>query len=70
MFVEWDKNGNVFSESIHQYGSATTREKSTHFDDQTQLFVQEKMKHVWREKSEILNNLEAMYSPGQLLVEH
>ena len=70
MFVEWDKNGNVFSESIHQYGSATTREKSTHFDDQTQLFVQEKMKPVWRKKSEILNNLKAMYSPGQLLVEH
>ncbi|MDP6685157.1 MAG: acylase [Candidatus Marinimicrobia bacterium] len=67
MFVKWDKTGNVFSESIHQYGSAVTREKSVHFDDQTQLFVQENVKPVWRDKNKLLNHLKAKYSPGKYL---
>ena len=68
-FVKWDKNGKVFSESIHQYGSATTRPTSPHYDDQAHLFVKEKMKPTWRKKSEILKHLEAKYSPGKYLSE-
>ncbi len=68
-FVKWDKDGKVFSESIHQYGSATTRPTSPHYDDQAHLFVKEKMKPAWRKKSEILKHLEAKYSPGKYLSE-
>jgi penicillin amidase/acyl-homoserine-lactone acylase len=68
-FVKWDKNGKVLSESIHQYGSATTRPTSSHYDDQAHLFVKEKMKPTWREKSELLKHLEAKYSPGKYISE-
>ncbi len=67
LFVKWDKNGKVYSESIHQYGSATSRTKSKHFDDQIPLFVQEKMKLVWRKKSELLKHVEVEYTPGKYL---
>ena len=69
-FVKWDKNGKVSSESIHQYGSATTRPTSPHYDDQAHLFVMEKMKPVWRVKSEILKHVEAEYSPGKYLSDY
>ena len=69
-FVKWDKNGKGFSESIHQYGSATARPESPHYDDQAHLFVMEKMKSVWRVKSEILKHVEAEYSPGKYLSDY
>ena len=42
--VEWDKNGNLFAESIHQFGSATIDKTSPHFNDQSKLFSKMKMK--------------------------
>tara|TARA_B100000315_G_scaffold191566_1_gene181797 strand:+ start:3020 stop:5137 length:2118 start_codon:yes stop_codon:yes gene_type:complete len=63
MMVEWNRNGNVNSQSIHQFGSATSKVDSPHFADQAKLFANQKFKPVWFEKSEILNNLESEYSP-------
>ena len=65
MFVKWGKTDKVFSESLHQYGSATTQPKSVHYNDQSKLFVLGQMKPTWREKGEIINNREAVYSPGK-----
>ena len=42
--VEWDKQGNVTAESIHQYGSSTSDSESIHFSDQAELFSNMKMK--------------------------
>ena len=42
--VEWDKSGNLFAESIHQFGSATIDKTSPHFNDQSKLFSKMKMK--------------------------
>ena len=37
VYVTWDENKNQQSESIHQFGSATTDVNSIHYDDQMQL---------------------------------
>ena len=63
MMVEWDRDGNVSSQSIHQFGSATSKVDSPHFSDQAKLFAEQKFKPVWFKKSEILNNLESEYNP-------
>ena len=65
MLVEWDKDGVVHSESIHQYGSNTQHEDSKHYADQAKLFVDRKLKPVWRELKNIKANTEKEYQPGQ-----
>ena len=61
--IEWDKNGNVSAESIHQYGSATLDSTSTHYSDQSFLFYKYKMKPVLMDIEDIKNNLERYYTP-------
>lgn len=63
--VEWDEAGRVSSRSIHQYGSATTREQSPHYDDQAPLFVKRELKPVWIDEADIRANLECEYVPGE-----
>ena len=66
MLVEWDIDGNVSSESIHQYGSNTQDENSKHFSDQVDLFVKRDLKPTWRSLEEIKLNLERSYRPNLL----
>ena len=47
MLVEWDSTGAVASESIVQFGAATSREASPHYNDQAKLFVAEKLRPNW-----------------------
>ena len=42
--IEWDADGKIYAESIHQYGSATLDSTSVHFSDQAELFAKMKMK--------------------------
>jgi acyl-homoserine-lactone acylase len=65
LLVTWDRNGRVRSRSIHQFGSATLDERSPHFADQAQLFVQRKLKPVWMDETEIRAHLEKEYRPGE-----
>ena len=44
--VEWSPDKKVKAWSIHQYGSATKNEASTHYDDQSKLFSKHKMKLI------------------------
>jgi acyl-homoserine-lactone acylase len=46
MFMTWDKQGQVRSESIQPFGSATTRPESPHYNDQAPLFVRHELKPV------------------------
>jgi acyl-homoserine-lactone acylase len=46
MFITWDRQGVVRSESIQPFGSATTRPNSRHYNDQAPLFVAHKLKPV------------------------
>ncbi len=64
--VEWDKDGRLHSESIHQFGSATLDEKSPHFADQAPLFADEKMKPVLLTEAEVKTHLEKEYRPGEV----
>ena len=45
-FIEWDTEGNIYSESIHQFGASTSVVDSKHYDDQTKLFSKEMMKPI------------------------
>jgi penicillin amidase/acyl-homoserine-lactone acylase len=65
MFVTWDKNGKLSSESIHQFGSATLDETSKHYADQVPLFVAMKTKPVLFTRAQLAGHIEADYSPGE-----
>ena len=65
LLVTWDKNGQVSSRSIHQYGSATLDETSPHYADQSSLFVKRQLKPVWLDEADIRAHLEREYRPGQ-----
>jgi penicillin amidase/acyl-homoserine-lactone acylase len=58
--LSWDSDGNQESQSIHQYGSATQDSSSKHYDDQVQLFVDEKMKPTFFDKLELKKNTESV----------
>ena len=63
--VTWDAAGRVSAQSIHQFGSATSRPDSPHYADQAPLFVQRQLKPVWMDEMEIRANLAAAYRPGE-----
>lgn len=65
MLIEWDENGNVHSQSIHQYGSATVRDQSPHYADQAPLFANRQLKPVWLDEADIRADLEREYRPGE-----
>jgi acyl-homoserine-lactone acylase len=65
MFVTWDKDGKLSSESIHQFGSATLDKTSKHYADQTPLFVAMKTKPVLFTRDQLKGHIEADYKPGQ-----
>jgi acyl-homoserine-lactone acylase len=65
LLVRWDKAGNVSSESIHQFGSATQDERSPHYDDQSPLFARQEMKPTWFDEKELLKHLESRYHPSE-----
>ena len=61
--VDWDQDGKLYSESIHQFGTATLDSNSIHFSDQAILFSKQKMKPVWIELDSIKKNLLRSYNP-------
>jgi penicillin amidase/acyl-homoserine-lactone acylase len=65
MFVTWDKDGRLSSESVHQFGSATSDDASPHYADQTPLFAAMKTKHVLFTRDQLRGHIEADYAPGQ-----
>ncbi len=64
MFVTWDKAGQLSSESIHQFGSATLDSHSKHYADQSALFVKMKTKAVLFTQAQLAGQVEADYQPG------
>jgi penicillin amidase/acyl-homoserine-lactone acylase len=65
MFVTWDKSGQVHSESIHQFGSATSNPASPHYADQVKMFVSMKTKPVLFTGDQLKGHVEADYRPGE-----
>jgi acyl-homoserine-lactone acylase len=64
MLVEWDADGELSSQSIHQFGSATLDQVSPHYDDQAQLFADEAWRSVRLDRDEILNAAARPYCVG------
>ena len=62
IYAEWNQNGKVNSQSIHQYGS-TQNKHSIHYNDQTELFSKKKLKPVLFELEDIQNHAERIYKP-------
>lgn len=65
MLVNWDKEGNLHSRNIHQYGSATLDKNSPHYADQVPLYVRCELKPTWMDEAEVRQHLEAEYRPGE-----
>ena len=65
MFVEWDSQGRLRSESIHQFGSATLDESSPHYADQVPLFAAERTKKIHLEEAQLRRHLSREYRPGE-----
>ena len=60
---DWRPDGSVESYSVHQFGSATIRENSPHYDDQSEMFAAMQLKPVWFDLPHITANLEVEYTP-------
>jgi acyl-homoserine-lactone acylase len=65
LLVIWDKDGNVSSMSVHQFGAATIREDSPHYADQAPLMANRQLKPVWFDEADIRQHLENEYVPGE-----
>ncbi len=65
LFVEWDTQGKLSSESIHQFGSATLDTTSAHYADQLPLFVQRKTKPVWFTAEQLTGHIAREYGVGK-----
>ena len=61
--VDWDSEGNLTAESIHQFGTATIDESSLHYSDQAILFANQEMKPSWIELDSIKKYLVKSYNP-------
>lgn len=64
MFVTWDRNGKLSSDSIHQFGSATLDAGSKHYADQTPLFVAMKTRPVLFTEAQLKGHVREDYRPG------
>jgi penicillin amidase/acyl-homoserine-lactone acylase len=65
LLVIWDKDGEVSSMSVHQFGAATLREDSPHYADQALLMAKRQLKPVWFDEAQIRQHLEREYVPGE-----
>jgi acyl-homoserine-lactone acylase len=63
--VRWDAEGNITSQAIHQFGAATVRRDSAHYDDQSPLFAQKKMRTSLLTEEAVREHLSREYVPGQ-----
>ncbi len=61
--VDWDQNGKLSVESIHQFGSATLDKSSKHYSDQAYLFSNKEMKPSFIELDSIKKYLKISYKP-------
>lgn len=65
MFVTWDKDGALASQSIHQFGSATLDSHSAHYADQAKLFAVMETKPVLFTRAQRAGRMRETYRPGE-----
>ncbi|WP_394692479.1 acylase [Hyphobacterium sp.] len=64
MAVEWDADGNLDSQAIHQFGSATLDENSPHYADQADEFVAMELRDFPWTQDEVLDGATRDYVVG------
>lgn len=62
MFTRFPKNGLPIIESVNMYG-ASAHPGNKHFDDQVELYLQQKTKHMTLDKAEVYKSAERIYHP-------
>ena len=65
MYADWDADGNLSLQSIHQYGAATLDKDSPHYADQAPLFARGEYKRMPMTLEEVLPKATRDYRPGQ-----
>ncbi len=65
MIADWNKDGGLRLDSIHQYGSATLDKTSPHFSDQAEIFAKGGFKPMPMTLDDVLKVAERDYRPGQ-----
>lgn len=64
--ADWEPNGSVTVDSIHNYGSATLDETSPHYNDQVELFSKGGYKRIAMTLDTVLaGEVTADYAPGE-----
>ncbi len=64
MFVRFPKTGLPIIESMNMYG-ASAKPGSPHFDDQVDLYLNQKTKPMTLDKKEVLKTAKRIYHPGE-----
>lgn len=62
MFVRYPKTGLPLIESVNMYG-ASAKPGNKHFDDQVQMYLQQKTKKMTLDKAEVYRTAESIYNP-------
>lgn len=65
LLVEWDRDGRLSSQAIHQFGAATSRPASPHYDDQAPLFATKTMRPVRFGAADLAAHTTRRYRPGR-----
>lgn len=65
--VRFSENEEVEIESVHAYGSSAEPE-SPHYDDQMELFVNQKLKKMTLNREEVLRQAKTVYSPKRVII--
>ncbi len=65
MYAQWDENGDLSLETIHQFGAATLDENSPHYADQALLFARGEYKPMPMTLEAVLPLATRDYRPGQ-----
>ncbi|WP_306250199.1 penicillin acylase family protein [Parvularcula sp. IMCC14364] len=65
LYADWDPEGNLEVQTIHQFGSATIDETSPHYDDQAPLFAELEYKPMPLTLEEVLSEATRDYRPGR-----
>ncbi|MBY0478663.1 MAG: penicillin acylase family protein [Chitinophagaceae bacterium] len=64
MFIRFQKNTLPQIETVNMYG-ASAKPGNKHFDDQVEMYLQQKTKKMTLNKEEVYKNAERVYHPGE-----
>ncbi len=64
MFVRFQKNALPLIETVNMYG-ASAKKGNKHFDDQVEMYINQKTKRITLNKEEVYKMAERVYHPGE-----